>query len=453
MFGLIALAVLPHVAEGDYSHSSDLTDTVRYNRDEFGVTLHVPSAWNGEGALLFEDAKHSIRSSDLVRIDRTHLRARFAPGEVFDYAFWVDRQKYRKGKAGLVLDATGAHVVDRPNWYHQRRSDYPEVKPPTWPGEGTIFYALNTDKFGDGTDADKGALSFARHLDYVKGLGVNALWLTSVNKDSDFTAEDVDHLDWHVVAESSTELPRFRDLASTVPPPIHGDAWRVKLSDGDAHAAVESSQANGVQDRRWNTGVCNFIRDERVSPSEIGSALKNLREDYPDIVSSQMVNRFGGPGGSRPAALFRGDRARQAQAWLLLLTLPGVPVIDSGDEIGQLEPDSRMEWNQTAQDTGTLALVRQLCALRIGRPSLYRGDFQVVDMPAESHVFAYTRTDRQQTTIILVNNFHQPEEVHVPVSQFGSADFRDLMGGNTFTATSLSITITVPARGWIVIGN
>ncbi|MHB8636403.1 MAG: alpha-glucosidase C-terminal domain-containing protein [Fimbriimonadaceae bacterium] len=436
---------------GGFSHTPGPVDTVRYNRDEFGVTLHVPADWTGRAVLVFVGPKEAARAADMTVESPRSYRARFRPTGEVRYAFWVNNTKYKPGAKGLYFDQAGLHMTSTPTWFDQVALQYREVKPPAWPGQGAVFYAVDTDRFGDGSNSESGAQSFTKHMDYVQALGVNGVWLNAFHSDSGDTVEDAHRNDWRVVAESTAAPKSVDGVAASNPPDFRG--WRVALTDIDADALIQAGAANGVLDRRWDRLVYGFIRDPLVAPSAFASGLRNLRSDYPDAVADQMVLRLAGPGRPRPSAVFRADRNRLLQAFLLLLTLPGVPVIDAGDEIGLLDTDAPMEWNPTAQDSALLDTVKKLIQARTSRPSLYRGEYHTLDLGDDTHVFAFARIDRQETTLVLVSNSDQTQDVIVPVGQFGSAELRDLFGNTPFSMNGTTLSVSIPAHGFALIGS
>ena len=428
-----------------------MVDTVRYNRDEFGVRLQAPEGWRGRPLLLFLGPKDSIRTTPAIGMDQNTYRARFRGDSELRYAFWVDPSKYKPGARGLIYDQSGLHATATPAWFDQASVLYPEVKPPHWPGEGAVFYALDTDRFGDGSNAETGAQSFTKHLDYVQGLGVNGIWLNAVHGDSGDTIEDAHRADWHVVAEAAIPPKSVDGIAA--PTPYESKGWRITLADADANTLIHSGGANGVLDRRWDRLVFGFVRDTTIAPSTVASGLQNIRWDYPDAVADQMILRLAGPGRPRPSAIFRADRKRLLQVWLLLLTLPGVPVIDAGDEIGIQDTDSAMQWNPTQQDSALLDIVRKLVSARTSRTSLFRGAYRALDLDNQTHVFGFSRLDRREATIVLINNSDEGQEVHVPVAQFGTADLHDLYGNMSFSVNGTTLSLTLPGHGFAFIGS
>lgn len=113
----------------------------------------------------------------------------------------------------------------------------------------------------------------------------------------------------------------------------------------------------------------------------------------------------------------RGERLRLGL--LLLFTLPGPPILYYGTEVGvpqgrrdEIDPGARlpMRWGDD-RDTDLLAHVRELIALRRGRPELRRGTRRTVLVA--DHVYAFARELGDRRTVVVVNAGPDDAEVEV----------------------------------------
>ncbi len=144
---------------------------------------------------------------------------------------------------------------------------------------------------------------------------------------------------------------------------------------------------------------------------------------------------------TRSATEFRGDVPRQRLAVTMLLTLPGLPFVYYGEEIGMTgdKPDPRlrtpMHWtggraagftrghaweplqpdsataNVASQDTderSMLNLFRRLIHLRAQHPALASGQLVPLQTP-DTSVIAYLRRDPRQTVLVVANLSAQPK--------------------------------------------
>lgn len=182
------------------------------------------------------------------------------------------------------------------------------------------------------------------------------------------------------------------------------------------------------------------------------------------------------------------DRARLAAT--LLMTLPGVPFVYYGEELGMVggKPDRRirtpMPWtpgprggfsprrpwqklgigheaaNVETQDRdpdSMLNLYRRLIRLRNARPSLATGDYRPVDA-GHPQLFAFLRSSAAETTLIVLNLGDQPVTDYgltlEPESLAGGQTTAELLHGapiaDASAATGRPIVALAPLTGYAI---
>ena len=137
------------------------------------------------------------------------------------------------------------------------------------------------------------------------------------------------------------------------------------------------------------------------------------------------------------------DRAYQrvGVAFAALLTLPGIPLIYYGDEIGLAgggDPDNRrfMQWSGTSTHQDALrALVSKLTKIRAAHPALRQGTRKQVWLGND--VYAYELTSGGDKLVVVLNR----SDVDQTIKLQGSS-YTDLLNGGTVAGSSL----TTPAR-------
>lgn len=127
--------------------------------------------------------------------------------------------------------------------------------------------------------------------------------------------------------------------------------------------------------------------------------------------------------------------ARVRMALTLLLTLPGLPVIYYGDEVGLAganDPDNRRVlpgWDAlSAEQATTLALARRLGTLRRCSPALRTGARAAI--VAEDDVYAFAREAAQGTALVLLSRVDTA--VTVPQAFVNAAGYVDVLSGEIF---------------------
>ncbi len=106
-----------------------------------------------------------------------------------------------------------------------------------------------------------------------------------------------------------------------------------------------------------------------------------------------------------------------------LLTIPGVPVIDYGDEIGMTgaaDPDNRRMMrfgNQlTKWERETLTDVRKIIKIRDSNSALRYGDFYTIR--ADSNCYVYIRSDMNERILTVLNKSYKPQKIKINFPAF-----------------------------------
>lgn len=129
------------------------------------------------------------------------------------------------------------------------------------------------------------------------------------------------------------------------------------------------------------------------------------RASVPWQIVRQQFNALGTHDTPRIRAIFGNDLVKVRLAVSLLMTVPGVPCLFYGDEIGLAGSgnDSRvcMPWDTSAWDHSLLEDYRRLIHLRKTSPALIEGGFQV--LAVEPDLFAFLRDAEEEQIIVIAN--------------------------------------------------
>ena len=112
-----------------------------------------------------------------------------------------------------------------------------------------------------------------------------------------------------------------------------------------------------------------------------------------------------------------GDARRLALAYAALLTLPGLPVVYYGDEVGLGQSGRHgavdthqdryfrepMPWDEAAWDARVLATVSRLARLRTVTPALHSGDYVGLVTEGDTLVFERVAADGDRILVVLAN--------------------------------------------------
>jgi len=133
-------------------------------------------------------------------------------------------------------------------------------------------------------------------------------------------------------------------------------------------------------------------------------------------------------------------------AYTLLFTMPGIPMIYYGDEIGMPgagDPDNRrfMQWDAYTQNQTWLRdEITALAKIRAAHPATRRGTRTTIGVGND--VFVYKMSTSGDAVFVALNR----SDTDQPALNLASGTYKDLVSGATFT-----VPITIPARTGLVL--
>jgi cyclomaltodextrinase / maltogenic alpha-amylase / neopullulanase len=186
----------------------------------------------------------------------------------------------------------------------------------------------------------------------------------------------------------------------------------------------------------------------------LNAALTNNKDGFhPDALIFRFLNN--NDTGTRFITTHGLEMTRVAAA--LLLTLPGVPCVYTGDEIGAwyrpYYDEMPMAWDENKYPV-LRDYYKKLIALRKQRPSLHSRQWQPLDAAPSKQVYSYLRyVDQAQQPLIVVLNFSDQEleaEIQLPEA-FGALgqqrSLRDLLADEAVAIPATS-PLTIPMPAW-----
>jgi cyclomaltodextrinase / maltogenic alpha-amylase / neopullulanase len=195
----------------------------------------------------------------------------------------------------------------------------------------------------------------------------------------------------------------------------------------------------------------------------IGKAMVDVLTDggqgyHEDALVMRFLNN--NDTGQRFASTYGVDFYRTALA--MLLTLPGLPCLFTGDDVGaEYQPYSQIgpiDWtdrHELREDT------KKLIALRRGTPALHSREWLPLAVEPATPLFAYLRTaeNGQEPVVVLLNFSGNDLEAVVALPEataasFGDGALTDLWSGEPVPAvTGGRVTVAIPGWGFRVLAR
>ncbi len=233
-----------------------------------------------------------------------------------------------------------------------------------------------------------------------------------------------------VVDELSDEFVagiKSRLVESTPDAILYGEVWEDasnKIAYGRRRAYYQGKELDGVMNYCLRTGLIEYLRNH--SADALRYALTEVMANAPKRVQDAQMNLFGTHDTERIltalAAPLREGRSNDALAvyrmpektrkaalrmlrcaYMIMATLPGVPLIYYGDEMGMegySDPFNRMPMAWHKPDEALLAHYRALGKLRTGENVYRDGAFHLECLTPDLLVFSRLEGDDRYVTVV-----------------------------------------------------
>ncbi len=170
---------------------------------------------------------------------------------------------------------------------------------------------------------------------------------------------------------------------------------------------------HGVMNYYFRDAVLGWLRGE-VSALQMNCAAAEYHDGYSHAGAVRSWNMLSSHDTPRLRWTIH-DPAQRRLAVIAQFTLPGVPFVYYGEEIGMdggHDPDCRrpMIWDEKHWDEETLKFYKRIIEVRQSHPALRRGKLTVLGQKLDGDALVFLRhTDKiDETALVVINNSTQP---------------------------------------------
>ncbi|PWW05667.1 glycosidase [Paenibacillus cellulosilyticus] len=221
----------------------------------------------------------------------------------------------------------------------------------------------------------------------------------------------------------------------------------------DASPWLHGDQFDGVMNYLFREAALDFFARQNIGAETFTELLTSLQMRYTDQAYSAMMQLLGSHDTERfLTACLNGGRgwnsqetalARMRLAVCLQMTMPGMPVVYYGDEVGmegRNDPDCRrpMIWDEEKRDAATYELFQSMIALRKKYVSLTRGTMRFVFADEATNAFGFLRQTDSEVAYVIINNGTHPYAVPAPPlkDRLHACAMIDGLTGDRYTLTA-----------------
>ncbi|MCX7746664.1 MAG: glycoside hydrolase family 13 protein [Clostridia bacterium] len=199
-------------------------------------------------------------------------------------------------------------------------------------------------------------------------------------------------------------IRRVREHVKKINPEvvIIGEVW------DEASSYMQGDQFDSVSNYPLLSLITDLLAHGWMSAADFRHKWDRLRMSYSENAVQQLVNMVGTHDTPRFLTQCRNNKRSFLAGIVLQFTLPGVPLVYYGDEVGMTgggDPDCRMPmvWDPEKWDGEILHLYKFLIKLRKNHFSLTVGNYKAVEVGGSKNVFAFRRENGMESISVVLN--------------------------------------------------
>lgn len=442
------------------------------NRDFFGgdiegVRQKLPYLTSlGVNTIYFNPLFHSPSNHKYDTQDYRTIDPHFATNEEFKNFV---KEAHSKG-IKIVIDGVFNHTgswhrwFDRPGKYdtvgafESKNSEWSSFYNfNEWPSKYISWWGFDTlPKLNYGSQKLRGEIynnpdSIAKH--WIKNYGIDG-WRLDVPNEAGANGGSDDHSIWKEYRKAVKSVKK--DAV------IIGELWK------NGQPYLKGDEFDGVMNYEgFGDAVSTYINDGftiettkrgRITATQFDLWLRSVLAKNPMQANQVVMNLLDSHDTSRFMHRTEGDKWKMYEAAIFQMTFVGAPMIYYGDEIGMTgdkDPDCRRTFNWNYNKSDHLPnLYKKLGQIRKENSALRRGSFETLMLHDDNELYAFSRMDKKNKVLVVLNNSSGTKNVTVNVAKMGlekGAVLKDELNNTSLSARTVTVdanlNVTLPVYG------
>jgi alpha-glucosidase len=355
---------------------------------------------------------------------------------------WFDR-------AGQY-ETTGAFESQKSEW-----SDFYNFN--TWPDKYISWWDFDTlPKLNYASAKLRGEIygnkdSIARS--WIQNYGVDG-WRLDVPNEAGQNGGSDDHSIWRefrtAVKSTKKDAVIIGELWKNANPYLQGDQFDGVMNYEGFADAVSTYMNNGY--------TIETTKRESISTTQFELWIRSVLAKSPNQANQVVMNLLDSHDTSRFVYRAQGDKWKLYEAAIFQMTFVGAPMIYYGDEIGMTggkDPDCRRPFNWNFDRAEHISpLYKKLTQIRNANSALRTGSFETILADDQNGILAYSRMDKKNRVLVILNNTSGTKNVTVNVEKLGfdkGTVLREDLNNTTLSPRNVTVdanrNISLPVYG------
>lgn len=193
-----------------------------------------------------------------------------------------------------------------------------------------------------------------------------------------------------------------------------GEVWEDasnKISYGEKRKYLFGDELDSVINYPFRKAIINYVNGD-MTAGNCKRHMLSIYENYPKDIFYSNMNLLGNHDTERILTMLKGDERNLELAILMIMTLPGVPLVYYGDEAGLTggkDPDNRKTYPWGRENPEILSMYKKLISLRKEDEIFIKGDLSMVSISKE--ILSYKRNYRNNHIVIIINSSEEEKTI------------------------------------------